>query len=217
MLWPLFARAPCHWFLEFFLLSFLGVRSVLFLLRPVGRRDPSAGPEPKINTSQGVFFFAPAPAKGRVFCFFALAPPKGRGAQRGATKKPHFAHPGTTAKQILETNDTGHEQKGATKKKAQAPTHSLRPWTAMLTHFFSGATFPAGPGWGFVFLLRPRADAHSLTAGLGGDASRRGGLFFFCCGPARTGVCVFLFFGCGPARTLTHSLWVGAISARPGW
>ena len=42
-----------------------------------------------------------------------------------------------------------------------------------------------------------------------------GAVFFFCCGPARTGV-VF-FFCCGPARTLTHSRWAGAISARPGW
>ena len=69
---------------------------------------------------------------------------------------------------------------------------------------------------GVFFLLRPRADAHSLTAGLGGDASPSPGrCFFFCCGPARTGV-VF-FFCCGPARTLTHSRWAGAISARPGW
>ena len=70
----------------------------------------------------------------------------------------------------------------------------------------------------FFFLLRPRADAHSLTAGLGGDASPSPGwcFFFFCCGPARTGV-VFFFFCCGPARMLTHSLWAGAISARPGW
>ena len=52
-----------------------------------------------------------------------------------------------------------------------------------------------GPGWClplagvvFFFLLRPRPD--------------RGGVFFFCC---------------GPARTLTHSLWAGAISARFGW
>ena len=66
----------------------------------------------------------------------------------------------------------------------------------MLTHFFSGATFPAGV---FFFLLRPHADAHSLTAG---DAA-----------PPGPGWCVF--FCCGPARTLTHSLWAGAISARP--
>ena len=87
----------------------------------------------------------------------------------------------------------------------------------MLTHLFSGATFPAGPGWCFFFLLRPRVDAHSLTAGLGGDASRRGGAFLFLLRPRpdRGGVC--LFFCCGPARTLTHSLWAGAISARPGW
>ena len=52
-----------------------------------------------------------------------------------------------------------------------------------------------GPGWRclslagvvILFLLRPRPD--------------RGGVFFCC----------------GPARTLTHSLWAGAISARPGW
>ena len=36
-----------------------------FLLRSVGRRDPSAGPEQKKNTTQGVFFFAPALGKGR--------------------------------------------------------------------------------------------------------------------------------------------------------
>ena len=52
-----------------------------------------------------------------------------------------------------------------------------------------------GPGWClplagvvFFFLLRPRPD--------------RGGVLFFCC---------------GPAQTLTHSLWAGAISARFGW
>ena len=50
-----------------------------------------------------------------VVCFFALAPPTGLGAQRGATTKKNFARPGTTAKKSLETSDTGHEQKGATK------------------------------------------------------------------------------------------------------
>ena len=56
------------------------------------------------------------------------------------------------------------------------------------------------------FLLRPRADAHSLTAGPGGDASpRRGGVFVFCCGPARTGVVFFLLW----PRPDAHSLTVG--------
>ena len=68
----------------------------------------------------------------------------------------------------------------------------------------------------FFFLLRPRADAHSLTAGLGDDASPSAGwCFFFAAAPPGPGWC--FFFCCGPARTLTHSRWAGAISARPGW
>ena len=57
LLWPLFARAPRHWFLENFLLSAPGVQSVFFLLRSVGRRDLSAGPEQKKKTPPRVFFF----------------------------------------------------------------------------------------------------------------------------------------------------------------
>ena len=131
-----------------------------FLLRPVGRRDLSAGPEQNKKHHPRVFFLAPAPAKGRgrsaplgagtgwcfcfcsgpercrrptgrslspgpeqnktpwvVLCFFALAPPKGRGAQQGATNKNTLHTRGRQQKKILETNDTGHEQKGATKNQ----------------------------------------------------------------------------------------------------
>ena len=97
--------------------------------------------------------------------------------------------------------------------KGEAPCrHGASPCPA----FPRGRSTKKTPWVVFLFLLRPRADAHSLTAGLGGDASPSPGwCFFFCCGPARTGL-VF-FFCCGPARTLTHSLWAGAISARPGW
>ena len=63
------------------------------------------------------------------------------------------------------------------------------------------------PGWCFFFLLRPRADAHSLTAGLDGDASPSPGwCFFFCCGPARTGVVFFFLLW---PRPDAHSLTVG--------
>ena len=59
----------------------------------------------------------------------------------------------------------------------------------------------------FFFLLRPRVDAHSLTAGLGGDASPSAGwCFFFCCGPARTGVVFFFLLW---PRPDAHSLTVG--------
>ena len=62
----------------------------------------------------------------------------------------------------------------------------------------------------FFFLLRPRADAHSLTVGLGGDASARrghskkknpGGVFFFLL---------------RSRATLTHSLRAWVAMPRPG-
>ena len=137
----------------------------------------------------------------------ALAPPKGRGAQRVATKKT-LCTPGDDKKPMTRgTSKKWPQQKNPDSLTAalDRDAHSL-----LFRGDFSGRARLV------FFLLRPRADAHSLTAGLGGDASPSPGwCFFFCCGPARTGV-VF-FFCCGPARTLTHSLWAGAISARPGW
>ena len=68
----------------------------------------------------------------------------------------------------------------------------------------------------FFFLLRPRADAHSLTAGLGGDASPSAGwCFFFCCGagPDRGGV--FFFAVAPPGRSLTHG-GLGRFRQGPG-
>ena len=61
-----------------------GCAKCFFWLRSVGRRDLSAGPEQKNNTTQGVFFLAAAPGKGR-----------GRRSPvpaRGQSKKKH--HPG---------------------------------------------------------------------------------------------------------------------------
>ena len=209
-----------------FLLSSPGVQSVFFFVAPRWAPRPFGGAKAKKNTTQGVVFFfllrprrkagegeAPPEQKHNTLggVFFSLAPPKGRGAQRGAKKKKkHFAHPGTTAKTFLETNATGHEQIGATTKKTPAALD--RDADILL----SGATFPAGPGLCFFFFAaapRGRSLAHC-------GPERRclppgWCFFFFCCGPARTGV-VFLFFCCGPARKLTHSLWPGAISARPG-
>ena len=187
-----------------------------FLLRSVGRRDLSAGPEPKKNTTQGVFFCS------------------GPGERQGK-EKPRWA-----------------PARGQSKKKntlggvfsfccgpARTLTHSLRAWVAMPRP--GGATAKKTTPRVVFFLLRPRADAHSLTVGLGGNASARrghskkkntpGGVFSFCCGPARTlthslrawvampqqkkhpGWCCFC---CGPARTLTHSLRACVAMPRPG-
>ena len=83
-----------------------------FLLRPRGKAGEGeaplgagTGPEQKKekNNTLGVFFL--------------LWPRRKVAAPNGAQQKKHFAHPGPTAKKILETNDAGHEQKGATTKQ----------------------------------------------------------------------------------------------------
>ena len=64
----------------------------------------------------------------------------------------------------------------------------------------------------FFFAAAPRE--RSLThCGPGWCLPLAGVVFFFLLRPCPDGV-VF-FFCCGPAQTLTHSLWAGAISARP--
>ena len=68
-LWPLFARAPCHCFLTFFCCRPRACNVLFLVLRPVGRRNLSAGPEQN-KTPPRVFVFAP----GRVVLFFLLRP-----------------------------------------------------------------------------------------------------------------------------------------------
>ena len=124
----------------------------------------------------------------------------------------------------------GTSKKGHNKKTT--PTHSLRPWTAMLTHFFSGATFPAGPGLVFFFAAAPRG--RSLThCGPGRRClppgwcffllPDQGGVFFFSAvapprrslthcglGRFRQGPGGVFVFGCGPAEPgepITKNVW----------
>ena len=118
----------------------------LFLLRPVGRRDLSAGPEQKQHTTQGFFFCSgPADRQGKEQRRWPAAAPPGRSLTHCGLGRP-FRHCG--------------------------PGRRCLP---------SGTV-----GVVFFFLLRPRPDAHSLTAGLGGDVV----LCFFAAAP--------------PGRSLTH-------------
>ena len=210
-----FCSCPASLVSRKFLLSAPGVQSVFFLLRSVGRRDLSAGPEqknflllwPRAGAQRGFSFpcLSPRPEQkkntlGGGF-FFALAP----------------CRPPTGL--LLPLPFAG----AAAKKKT--------PWVVFF--FFCSGPVPAPngaspspafrrgrskkkhPGWCFFFAAAPRG--RSLThCGPGWRCLPLAGVVFFFLlrpRPDRGGV----FFCCSPARTLTHSRWAGAISARPGW
>ena len=139
----------------------------------------SPGPEQKKNTLGGVFFFALAPCRRPTGLLLPLP----------------FA--GAAAK----------------KKKTPWVVFFFLLWPRAGTGLLLPLPFPRGRSkkkntlGGVFLLLRPRADAHSLTVGLGGDASPSPGwCFFFCCGPGRTGVVFFLLLW---PRPDAHSLTVG--------
>ena len=202
LLWPLFARAPRHWFLEFFLLSAPGVQSVVFCCAPLGAATFRRG-QSKKQTSPRVSFFLLRPRKageGEAPLGAGTGPEQEKnvillwpraGAQRG------FSFPCLS----------GPEQK---KKKhpgwcfffALAPCR--RPTGLLLPLPFAGATAKKNTLGGVCFLLRPRADAHSLTAGLGGDASPSPGWCFFFLLRPRPDRGVFFFAVAPPGRSLTQ-------------
>ena len=184
MLWPLFARAQRHWFLENCLLSAPGVQSVFFLLRSVGpeqkkthhpgcffcsgpgekqdKEKPRAGtgPQQKINTLGGVFFFLLWPRAGTGLLLPLPFP--GAGAKKQQPGWCFFFCCGP----------------------ARTLTHSLRAWVAMpplagVVFFFAAA--PPGPGWCFFFFARMLT--HSLWAGA--ISARPGWCFFFLLRPRR--------------------------------
>ena len=116
---------------------------VFFLLRSVGRRDLSAGPEQKKNTTQGVFFFALAPCR------------------HGASPSPAFPRGRSKKKNTLG---------GVVFCCGRSLTHCGPGWRCLplagvVFVFFAAA--PPGPGWCLFLLLWPRPDAHSLTVGWG--------------------------------------------------
>ena len=252
-----------------------GVQSIFFLLRSVGRRDLSAGPEQKKkNTTQGVFFGSgPGERQGKE------KPRAGTGPEQKKTPPRVFfflllrprSKQNTTQKGRGRRSPVGRRHGARAKKKntlgvffalapCRRPTGLLLPLpfaraaakknTLGGVFFFCSGAVPArgfsfpclspGPepkkntlGGVFFFLLRPRADAHSLTAGLGGDASPSPGwCFFFAVAPPgrslthcglgrfRQGPGGVFFFGCGPAGsflTITKNVW-GTTSGlkRPG-
>ena len=232
-----------------------GCAKCYFLLRSVGRRDLSAGPEQK-KTPPRVFFFAPAPGKGRrrrspvparvqskkkhhpgcVF-FFWLRPwgKAGQGeAPLGAGTGPEQKK-NTWAFAWAAAKKTKHTVGGVfffALAPCRRPTGLLLPlpfaraggvffllWPRAGTGLLLLLPFPGAGAkrtpWVVFFFFALAPCGRSLThCGPGWRCLPLAGVvcFFFCCGPARTGV-VFFFFLLWP-RPDAHS---GAISARPGW
>ena len=139
----------------------------------------------KKNTTQGVFFFCSCP-----------------GERQGKEKPRAGAHRGFSFP-CLSPGPQQKKHPGWCFFFALAPCwHGASPSLAFRRGRSKKKKNTLG---GVFFLLRPRADAHSLTAGLGGDASPSPGwCFFFCCGPARTGLVFFFFAVAPPGRSLTH-------------
>ena len=184
---------------------------VFFLLRPWRKAregeaplEAGTGPEQKKNTTQGIFFCCgPGERHGKEKPRWAPA--------RGQSKKCFFFCSGPVP-----------APNGASPSPA-VPRAGAKKNTWVVFFFCSGPvpapngfSFPClspgpqqkkkYPGWCF-FLLRPRADAHSLTAGLGGDASPSAGwCFFFAAAPPGPGWCFFFLLW---PRPDAHSLTVG--------
>ena len=213
-----------------------------FLLRSVGRRDLSAGPEQKKKTPPGCFFLLRPRGKageGEAPCrhgarakknttqgvFFAAAPAKGKG-RRSPVGRRHGARAkkkNTTQGVFFDPAPGKGRGRAAAKKKKHPGWCFFFCSGPVPARGFSFPCLSPGPeqkkntlGGVFFFCCGPaRTLTHSLRAWVAMPPPRRGGVFFFAAAPPAPGWC--FFFCCGPARTLTHSLWAGAISARPGW
>ena len=193
LLWPLFARAPRHWFLENFLLSAPGVQSVFFFVALRWAPRPFGGARAKKNTTR-VFFFCSGPGERqgkekpragtgpeqkkkkppRVF-FFLLWPRAGTGLLLP------LPFPGAGAKK----NTLGGVFFFAAAPRGRSLTHCGLGWRCLPLAgvvFFFFAAAPPAPGWCFFFCCGPaRTLTHSLWAGA--ISARPGWCFFFAAAP----------------------------------
>ena len=182
LLWPLFARAPRHWFLENFLLSAPGVQSVFFLLRSVGRRDLSAGPEQKKKHHPGCAFFCSGPGERQ-----GKEKPRWKPA-RGQSKKKH--HPGC----FFFCSGPGERQGKEKPRWAPARGQSKKSfffWLWPRAGAQRGFSFPKKNTLGGVFFFCsgpvPASNGASPSLAFRRGRSKKkkhpGWCFFFCSGP----------------------------------
>ena len=168
-----------------------GCAKCFFLLRSVGRRDLSAGPEQTKKTPPRVFFFCSGPGErqgkekpragtGPGWCFFFCSGPVP--APNGASPSPAFPR-GRSKK----NNTLGGVFFFAAAPRGRSLTHCGPGWRCLPIAGVVFAFFAAGRGRTgvvFFFLLWPRPDAHSLTVGWG-DFGKARVVFCFLLRPRR--------------------------------
>ena len=232
LLWPLFARAPRRWLKSFCCRP--RCAKFFFCCAPLGAATFWRG-QSKKKTPPRVFFFAPAPGKGR-----ARRSPVGRRHGARAKKKHHpgcfffFAAAPAKGKGRRSPVGPGPEQVSFF---ALAPCR--RPTGLLLALPFLGAGAKKNTLGGVFFCSGPVPAPNGASPSLAFRRGRSkkntlGGVFFFALAPCRHGASpspafprgrskkktpwVVFFFCCGPARTLTHSLraWVAMPPPRRG-
>ena len=202
LLWPPFARDPCHWFLEFVLLSFRACK-VFFFVAPRWAPRPVGGARAK--TTPRVFFSCSGPADRQGKEKRRWPPARGQSKKQDLSAGPEQKK--KTSWVVLffcsgpadrSRRPTGRNKK--TKKHFARRTLTRSLWAgATLSALWAWAAMPpvgGRRGGGFFFAAAP--PGHSLThCGPG----RR------CLPPGPPGWC-FCFFLLRP-RPDAHSLTVG--------
>ena len=143
LLWPLFARAPRHWFLENVLLSAPGVQSVFFFVALRWAPRPFGGARAKIKHHPGFLFFAPPPGKGRGRR--SPVPARGQSKKKTPPRVFFFFFAAAPAKGKRRRSPVGRRH-GARKKTPPRVFFLLRPWARTLTHSLWAGAISARPG-----------------------------------------------------------------------
>ena len=160
LLWPLFARAPCHGFLDFVLLSSPGVQRVFFVAPRWAQQKPN-GAEQKKNTLH---------TRGRQQNKFQKPMTRGTSKKGPQQTKKRLTHcgPGPRCSLTSFPRRLFRLVLFFCCGPARTLTHSLRSWAAM-PHHRGGAFFCCGPArTGVVFFFSVAPPGCSLThCGLG--------------------------------------------------
>ena len=200
-----------------------------FCCAPLGAATFRRGRSKKKNTTQGIFFFAAATAKGtgrrspvgrrhgarakkKTFCSGPVPAPNGASPSpafpRGRSKKKK--HPGPVPPNGASPSLAFRAQRGFS-FPCLSPTGLLLP----VPFARAAAKKKKYPGWCFFFAAAPRG--RSLThCGPGWRCLPLGGVvFFFAAAPPGPGWCYFFFAVAPPGRSLTHG-GLGRFRQGPG-